>query len=178
MGFPVGSDQKESACNVGDPDSIPGLRRSPREGMAIQSSILAWSIPWIEEPGGLLSTGSQRFGHDWATTTDIRHTKIPCVVYLKFTSKWTSWVSSGRTTSSCRFLCLSSPAHPPGAGVQVGCLQLGHEVLWMATSSSFLLPDRPDHCLHFPGSIPCLHGSFFFFAWTLTSSLPRDSGRK
>ena len=32
MGFPVGSDQKDSACNVGDPDSIPGSRRSPREG--------------------------------------------------------------------------------------------------------------------------------------------------
>ena len=28
------------------------------------SSILAWEIPWIEEPGGLQSTGSQRVGHD------------------------------------------------------------------------------------------------------------------
>ena len=31
-GFPNGSDDKESACNVGDPGSIPGSRRSPREG--------------------------------------------------------------------------------------------------------------------------------------------------
>ena len=32
--------------------------------MATHSSILAWRIPWTEEPGGLQSTGSQRVGHD------------------------------------------------------------------------------------------------------------------
>ena len=35
--------------------------------MAAHSSILAWKIPWTEEPGRLQSTGSQRVGHDWAT---------------------------------------------------------------------------------------------------------------
>ena len=34
------------------------------EGMATHSSILAWEIPWTEEPGGLQSVGSQRIGHD------------------------------------------------------------------------------------------------------------------
>ena len=34
------------------------------EGVATHSSILAWRIPWTEEPGGLQSTGSQRVGHD------------------------------------------------------------------------------------------------------------------
>ena len=34
------------------------------EGMATHSSILAWRIPWIEEPGGLQSMGLQRVGHD------------------------------------------------------------------------------------------------------------------
>ena len=34
------------------------------ESMATRSSILAWRIPWIEEPGGLQSMGSQRVGHD------------------------------------------------------------------------------------------------------------------
>ena len=33
-----------------------------------QSSILAWKIPWTEEPGRLQSTGSQRVGHNWART--------------------------------------------------------------------------------------------------------------
>ena len=37
--------------------------------MATHSSILAWRIPQTEEPGGLQSMGSQRIGHDWATTT-------------------------------------------------------------------------------------------------------------
>ena len=38
-------------------------------GMAIHSSILAWGIPWAEEPGELQSVGWQRVGHDWATNT-------------------------------------------------------------------------------------------------------------
>ena len=39
------------------------------EGMATHSSILAWEIPWTEEPGGLQSTGSQGVGHNWAQHT-------------------------------------------------------------------------------------------------------------
>ena len=39
------------------------------KGMATHSSILAWIMPWTEEPGGLQSTGSQRVGHNWATKT-------------------------------------------------------------------------------------------------------------
>ena len=104
LGFPAGSDGKESACNAGDAGSIPGSGRSPGEGngnplqyswasllarlvktppamqeawaqalgqedpleeeMATHSSILAWRIPWTEEPGGLQSLGSQRLGQD------------------------------------------------------------------------------------------------------------------
>ena len=36
--------------------------------MAVHSSILAWKIPWTLEPGRLPSMGSQRAGHDWATS--------------------------------------------------------------------------------------------------------------
>ena len=43
----------------------PLVREDPLEkGMATHSSILAWRIPWTEEPGGLQSTGSQRVRHD------------------------------------------------------------------------------------------------------------------
>ena len=45
LGFPGGSDSKESPCNVGDLGSIPGLGRSPGRGMTTHSSILAWRIP-------------------------------------------------------------------------------------------------------------------------------------
>ena len=97
---------RESACNAGDPGSIPGLgissgegigyplqyswaslvaqmiknlpamwetwvwtlaREDPlEEGTATHSSLLAWRIPWTEEPGGLQSMELQRVGHDWA----------------------------------------------------------------------------------------------------------------
>ena len=64
LSFPGGSDSKESACNAGDPGLICGLGRSPGEGMATQSSILAWRIPWTMDPGGLQSMGLKRIGHD------------------------------------------------------------------------------------------------------------------
>ena len=39
--------------------------------MAIHSSILAWKIPWTDEPGRLQSMGLQRVGHDWATSPSL-----------------------------------------------------------------------------------------------------------
>ena len=68
-GFPGGLDGKESACNAGDPGSIPGLGRSPGEGYGYHSSILAWEIPWTEEHRRLQSMGLQQVGHDRATNT-------------------------------------------------------------------------------------------------------------
>ena len=41
-----------------------GKKDPLEEGMATHSSILAWRIPWTEEPGGLQSTGSHRIAHD------------------------------------------------------------------------------------------------------------------
>ena len=45
LGFPDDSAGRESACNAGDLNSIPGLGRSPGEGNATHSSILTWRIP-------------------------------------------------------------------------------------------------------------------------------------
>ena len=64
MGFPGGSDGKESACNAGDMGSIPGHEDPLEKRMATHSSILAWRIQWTEEPGELQSMGSQRVGHN------------------------------------------------------------------------------------------------------------------
>ena len=51
-------------------------RKDPLEKeMATYSSILAWRIPWMEEPGRLQSTGLQRVGHDWAISL---HSLGPC----------------------------------------------------------------------------------------------------
>ena len=60
----AGSEVKASARNEGDLGSIPGLGRSLQKEMAPHSSILAWRIPWTEEPGGLQPTGSQRVRRD------------------------------------------------------------------------------------------------------------------
>ena len=53
-----------------------GQEDSPEEGMATHSSILAWRIPWTEEPGGLWSVGSQRVRHNWS---DLTHPQIICI---------------------------------------------------------------------------------------------------
>ena len=64
-GFPGGSVVKNPPAKAGEMGSIPGSGRSLEEEMATHPSILAWEIPWTEEPRGLQSTGSQRVGHDW-----------------------------------------------------------------------------------------------------------------
>ena len=67
MGLPWWLSGKESACNAGfagDSGSIPGQKDPLEEGTATHSSILAWRIPWTEEPGGLQSMGLQRVVQD------------------------------------------------------------------------------------------------------------------
>ena len=55
---------KVSAYNAGDRSSIPGSGRYAGKEIVTHSSTLAWRIPWMEKPGRLQSTGSQRVGHD------------------------------------------------------------------------------------------------------------------
>ena len=69
--FPGGSYGKESACNGGDQVQSLGWEDPLEKGMATHSSVLAWRIPWAEEPGRLQSMGSQRLGHFQLTLTSI-----------------------------------------------------------------------------------------------------------
>ena len=62
--FPGGSAAKKSACSVGDLGSVPAWEDPLEKGTATHSSILAWRIPWTEEPGRLQFMGSQRAGHE------------------------------------------------------------------------------------------------------------------
>ena len=62
--IPGGSDDKESACNPGDLVQSLGQEDPLEKGKATHSIILAWKIPWTEEPGGLQFVGLQRVGHD------------------------------------------------------------------------------------------------------------------
>ena len=58
LDFPGGSDGKESACNVGDLRSIPGLGRSPWQLTVV---FLLGEFPWTKQPGGLQPMGLQRW---------------------------------------------------------------------------------------------------------------------
>ena len=63
MGFPGSASDKDPDC----PETLVwslGWEDPLEENMATHSSILAWRIPWTEEPGGLKPIGSQRVGHD------------------------------------------------------------------------------------------------------------------
>ena len=57
-GFPGDSDGKEFICNARDQVQSLGWEDPLEKEMATHCSILAWRIPWTEEPGGLQSMGS------------------------------------------------------------------------------------------------------------------------
>ena len=65
-GFPGGASGKEPLSQCRRQKRFEPLVRNipPEKGMATHSSILAWEIPWTEEPGGLQSIGLQRVRHD------------------------------------------------------------------------------------------------------------------
>ena len=62
--FPGGSHSKESACKAEDWACSLGWEDSLEKGMATHYSILAWRIPWTEEPGRPQPMELQRVGHD------------------------------------------------------------------------------------------------------------------
>ena len=64
-----------NAEDVRDKDSILGWEDPLEEGMATHSSMLAWRIPWTEEPVGLQSVGLQTFWHDWSDIAST-HTSV------------------------------------------------------------------------------------------------------
>ena len=66
-----------TACSEGHPGSTPGQEDPLEKGMATHSSFCSWRIPWTEEPGGLLSIGSQE--SDWASNI---FTPVENTVYL------------------------------------------------------------------------------------------------
>ena len=57
--LPCDSDSKEYTCNAGDLVQSLDPEDSLESGMATHPSLLAWRVPWTEEPGGIQSMGSQ-----------------------------------------------------------------------------------------------------------------------
>ena len=81
----------------------------PRRRQWQPSGTLAWTIPWMEEPGGLWSMGSLRVGHDWATSLSL-------LTFMHWRRKW-------QPTPGF------SPGEPQGRGSLMGCR------LWGRTAS-------------------------------------------
>ena len=75
-----GSDGKASIYNVGDLSFIPGSGRSAGEGNGNPLQYYCLENPWTEEPGRLQSVGSQRVGHDWATSLSFH---FPPILHLE-----------------------------------------------------------------------------------------------
>ena len=77
--------------------------RSLEKGMATHSSVLAWRIPWTEEPGGLQSMGSQRVRYDWATKQQQEYFVESNVLLIPIISSFTKPIHKG-----CFLSCLVS----------------------------------------------------------------------
>ena len=125
--------------------------------MATHSSILAWKIPWTEEPGRLQSKGSLRVGHDWATSLSLftfmhwRRKWQPTPVFLPGESQgqrshWAAiygvaqsrtrlkWLSGSR--DRFQYSCLENPwTEKPGRLQSMGSLRVRHD--WATSLSLF-----------------------------------------
>ena len=92
--------------------------------MAPHSSTLAWKIPWTEEPDGLQSMGSQRVGHDWATSLSL-------FTFMHWRRKW---------QPTPVFL----PGESQGRGSLVGCrlwgCRIGHNYSGLAAAAELTMP--------------------------------------
>ena len=75
--------------------------------MASHSGVLAWRIPWTEEPGGVQSTRSQRVGQDWVTNTATHQYDYPACMCAKLLQLCltlvTPWTVACQAPLSMRF---------------------------------------------------------------------------
>ena len=107
--------------------------------MATRSSILAWRIPWKEEPGGLQPTGSQRVRQDWATSLSLFHflyNKNQSFGYWPLCTWWE--YPPGPLKWRVRLKCLNhwgSPWSSPAAKILCYVLQI--RVLIVITKGTF-----------------------------------------
>ena len=76
MGFPGGSDSKESACSAETQVQSLGWEDVPEKRMATHSSILVWRIPWTEEPGELHTVHGVTKSRTQLNTQAYTHTYI------------------------------------------------------------------------------------------------------
>ena len=111
--------------------------------MAIHSSILSWEIPWIEEPVGLQSMGSQKVRHDWVTFTSRPQRKRNC--------RWPHLLLS--FFSIIFSLSRLSVVLPTSSVVSTVTLH----TFWVLLNSHTFCP--PDFCVLGASTVPCADGA-------------------
>ena len=135
--------------------------------MATHSSILAWRIPWTEEPGGLQSMGSQRVGHDWMTSLSLFHfsTLISRCTEIDVLQEQFSW------TKVCLSRCLHQCVHT----TYIRSSTSAASVLWFPLNSLAASSARKSPfwlCIQFPpGSFPFWHPKVSWHVIHLFSSV-------
>ena len=123
-------------------------REDPLEkGMATHSSILAWEIPWTEDPGGLQSMGSRKVGHDWATQQQQQN-----------------WV---KRSTQCKRLIMKTWAVTQGHAQLMLLPQTGRQRRWPVTypTPAPKTPVREWHC--WTSWIPYPNVNVFAKSWLL-----------
>ena len=160
--------QETWALSLGQEDPL-------EKEMAIHSSILAWRIPWTEEPGGLQFMGLQRVGYDWATNVNFSH--------LGELLSFSGWVDgcgcvSHSVMSDALWLhgtvaCLLCLWNFPGKNTGVGChflLQGIFPTQGLNQSLLCLLHWQADSLLlgHLGSLSPCMHviNLWFVSCWS------------
>ena len=109
---PGGSAGKESACNVGDLGSIPGLGRSPGEGKGNHSSMPAWRIPWTSTVVTMSQTGLNNFHFHFGLPQWLSGKESTCSAGATGNTGFIPW--SGRSPGGghgnpLQYLCLEEP---------------------------------------------------------------------
>ena len=138
---------KESTCQCRRHGFDPWVGKIPLEkGMATLSSILAWRIPWTEEPGWLQSMGLQRVRHDWAINT--------FTWLLFYTYRQLSWILCSQQEQSSFCFC----SHPNSF----------HSFSTQINYFLFLKKLALDLCLHWPISKFCSCDCYLTSRWQIT----------
>ena len=105
-------------------------RQYLEKGMATHSSILAWRIPWTQEPGGLQSMGLQRVRNDWSDLTCM------WAIYGEILKLMSMWVSVSLRKLLTKLLC----GVPPKSGVR---LAVAYSLCHYFTPSTWSHSDFP-----------------------------------
>ena len=135
---------KNFACNVGWETQVKSLGwEDPLEkGSETHSSILAWRIPWTEEPGGLQSMWSQRVSHNWATNTfTLKKHQCLFTLFLCQYQEEVMWVHS-KKTSICKLETLTRNLISQPLNLELPTFQNCEKISFCCLSILFQLPKQ------------------------------------